>query len=95
MWGNPKVNKELFDYVKSLGFNSVRIPVTFYMNASQSLDGHYHINKDWLYRVAEVVQMALDNDMNVYLCPMCDSLNDGPIRLLQDEEKMKEVYTYR
>lgn len=94
MWGQPETSLELIEYVKSLGFNSIRVPVTFYKNTYLDDDGTYHINDQWLDRVAEVVQMCLDNDMTVYICPMCDSLGKGPISLGQDEETMKDVYSY-
>ena len=29
-WGNPNASKELIDLVKSAGFNTVRVPVTWY-----------------------------------------------------------------
>ena len=94
MWGQPETSLELIQYVKSLGFNSVRVPVTFYKNTYQDENGIYHINEQWLDRVAEVVQMCLQNDLTVYICPMCDSLSNGPIVLGQDDEAMKDVYRY-
>jgi len=94
MWGQPKTSLELIQNVKAQGFNSIRIPVTFYKNSYQDENGNYHINKEWLNRVAEVVEMCLQNDMTVYICPMCDSLGNGPIVLGQDDETMKDVYKY-
>ena len=94
IWGLPETSLELIEYVKSIGFNSIRVPVTFYKNTYLDSEGEYHINSQWLDRVAEVVEMCLKNDLTVYICPMCDSLNDGPIKLGQDEEAMADVYKY-
>ena len=94
MWGLPEVSMELIDYVKSIGFNSIRVPVTFYKNTYKDESGAYHINKQWLNRVAEVVEMCLKNEMTVYICPMSDSLSSGPIHLGQDEKAMSDVYNY-
>ncbi len=94
MWGQPKTSLELIQNVKSQGFNSIRVPVTFYKNTYQDENSNYHINKEWLNRVAEVVEMCLENDMTVYICPMCDSLGNGPIVLGQDDETMEDVYKY-
>ncbi|MBE5938206.1 MAG: hypothetical protein E7265_09295 [Lachnospiraceae bacterium] len=98
MWGQPKTCLELIEYVKSQGFNSIRIPVTFFRNTYMDANGKYHVNEQWLGRVAEVVEMCLRNDMTVYIVPMCDSLNgsykDAPIVLGQDDEAMENVYNY-
>ena len=37
-WKNPKVTKELFEYVKSVGFDTVRIPVTWDVHSEMSAD---------------------------------------------------------
>ena len=61
-WGNPKTTKKMIDTVKAAGFNAVRIPVTWgdHMNGDK-------INEDWMSRVNEVVDYAIDNDMYVIL----------------------------
>lgn len=64
-WGNPRVTKELIDGVKAAGFDTIRIPVTWYKHIS-SADG-YAIDKEWLDRVQEVVDYAYDNDMYIIL----------------------------
>lgn len=67
-WGNPEPTQQLFDKVKSLGFNTVRIPVTWYQhltynNATQT----YEINQDWLDYVKKTVDYAYNNDMFVII----------------------------
>jgi endoglucanase len=60
-WGNPKTTKEMIDAVKDMGFNTVRIPVTWDGHVGASPD--YTIDSAWLNRVEEVVNYVLDNDM--------------------------------
>ena len=56
VWGNPKINQELLNGVKQAGFDLVRVPITWMGYIGPAPD--YHINKDYLERVAEVAQMA-------------------------------------
>lgn len=59
LWGNPQTTKEMINEVKKAGFESIRIPVTYYDHIHQ--DGT--IDEKWLKRVEEVVNYVLDNDM--------------------------------
>ena len=63
-WGNPQVTETLIAGVKSLGFNTIRIPVTWYTELSGD---NYYINRTFLARVKEVVDMAISRDMFVIL----------------------------
>ena len=62
-WGNPKATKAMIDAVKAKGFNTVRVPVTWFPH----LDGNNNIDSAWMARVKEVVDYAIDNDMYVIL----------------------------
>ncbi len=62
-WGCPKANQTLFDSLKAKGFNTVRIPTTWF----QHLDGENNIDPEWMARVHEVVDYAIKNDMYVIL----------------------------
>lgn len=62
-WGNPKTTKAMIDAVKAKGFNTVRVPTTWF----QHLDGDNNIDSAWMARVKEVVDYAIDNDMYVIL----------------------------
>ncbi len=62
-WGNPKTTQELIDAVKAKGFNTVRIPTTWY----QHLDAENNIDPAWMARVHEVVDYCYKNDMYVIL----------------------------
>lgn len=62
-WGNPKISQELIDAVKAKGFNTIRIPTTWY----QHLDEENNIDPQWLDRVHEVVDYCYKNDMYIIL----------------------------
>lgn len=59
-WGNPKVTKQLITFVKSCGFNAIRIPCNWNQYANQTTG---LISDDWMNRVKEVVQYCAENDM--------------------------------
>lgn len=62
-WGNPTTTKKMITAIKKEGFNTIRIPVTWHNH----LDSNYKVNADWMKRVKEVVDYAIDNDMYVIL----------------------------
>ncbi|MBR4554388.1 MAG: cellulase family glycosylhydrolase [Ruminococcus sp.] len=62
-WGNPIVTKALIDKVKSLGFNTVRIPVSWHNH----VDSSNNISSTWMNRVQDVVDYAIDDGMYVIL----------------------------
>ena len=62
-WGNPKTTKAMIDAVKAKGFNTVRVPTTWFPH----LDGSNNIDSAWMARVKEVVDYCIDNDMYVIL----------------------------
>ena len=55
-WGNPVTPDTLMARIKALGFNAVRIPITwnYHFNSRGSVD------RAWLARIREVVDQALD-----------------------------------
>ena len=65
-WGNPWVTEDLIKAVKAKGFNTVRVPVSWYKNITVE-NGKYTINADWFARVKEVVDYAYNNGMYVIL----------------------------
>ena len=62
-WGNPVVTQELINAVKAKGFNTIRVPITWYMH----LDSDNNIDQAWLARVKEVVDYAYSQDMYVII----------------------------
>jgi aryl-phospho-beta-D-glucosidase BglC (GH1 family) len=64
-WGNPRVTEELLDNVRAQGFNSIRIPVTWGQHQGPGPD--YTIDTEYLDRVGEIVDWALDDGFYVLL----------------------------
>ena len=62
-WGNPKATKALIDLVKANGFNAIRIPVSYDQYLANATTAQ--LKAEWLARVKEVVQYAIDNNMYV------------------------------
>ncbi|MCL2638682.1 MAG: glycoside hydrolase family 5 protein [Oscillospiraceae bacterium] len=63
--GAVAATQELFDTLKEAGFNTVRIPVTWYKAADAA--NNYAIRADWMARVKEIVDFAVVNDMYIIL----------------------------
>jgi endoglucanase len=64
-WGNPVTKKALITAVKKAGFNAIRIPVSWTKAVGGAPD--YTIRTDWMRRVTEVVNYAVENDMYIIL----------------------------
>lgn len=64
-WGNPRTTKAMIDEVHAKGFDVIRIPVTWAGHMGE--EPEYKIDLQWLDRVQEVVNYAIDNDMYVIL----------------------------
>ncbi len=62
-WGNPEITAEQFAAIRQAGFQSVRIPVTW----QDHMDEEGIVSEEWMSRVAEVVDMALAEDLYVIL----------------------------
>ncbi|MCM1227207.1 MAG: cellulase family glycosylhydrolase [Clostridium sp.] len=65
-WGNPEPTTELIDAVKAGGFNTIRIPVTWYQHLYQE-NGTYKIDDKWMAYVKKFVDYAYNQDMFVIL----------------------------
>ena len=63
-WGNPLTTQRLIDSVKAAGFNAIRIPVAWSRFDDTST---YIIDTNWLNRVEEVVNYALNDSMYVII----------------------------
>lgn len=64
-WGNPKTTNEMLDAVKAKGFNTIRVPVTWFQHVDKN--NGYKIDEAWLARVKEVVDYCYNNGMYVIL----------------------------
>ena len=85
-WGCPKATQELFDALKAKGFNTVRVPTTWF----QHLDDENNIDPEWMARVKEVVSYGINNDMYVILNVHHENwINRGDFAEAYDEIKPK------
>lgn len=64
-WGNPKTTQKMIDAIAEKGFNTIRIPVTWAEHVGTAPE--YKINDEWINRVQEVVDYAVNNNMYVIL----------------------------
>ncbi|MBO0898708.1 cellulase family glycosylhydrolase [Cellulomonas sp. zg-ZUI22] len=64
-WGNPLTTRELLHHVRSEGYNSIRIPVTWTDHVGPAPD--HTIDPAWLARVEQVVDWSLDEGFYVML----------------------------
>ena len=58
-WGQQPTTKAMVDFLKKNGFNSVRIPVTWFQHMKE--DGT--VDEAWMNRVQEIVDYVIDNGM--------------------------------
>lgn len=58
-WKNPVISRELICLIKEIGYQTVRIPVTWY----EHMDENGNIELAWLERVREVVDYVLEENM--------------------------------
>lgn len=64
-WGGKKIVSSDFVRIKQAGFETVRLPVRWY-NKSETIEPHT-VEPEWMDRVAEVVDGALEAGLNVIL----------------------------
>ncbi len=64
-WGNPKVTAEQIQAVKDAGFNTIRIPTTWYRYIDD--ENNYKIADEWMARITEVVDYAYAADLFIIL----------------------------
>ncbi len=63
-WGQPITTPEMIQAMKDAGFDTLRVPVAW-TNAMNYESGDYTIGTDYLNRVEEIINYALDADMYV------------------------------
>lgn len=67
-WGNPEPTAEMIQTVKAAGFNTIRIPVTWYQHLKYNEStGVYEINQKWMAYVKKVVDWAYNENMFIIL----------------------------
>ena len=76
LWTKVTTTEDLIKAVKDAGFNTIRIPVSWKKAANPN--NNYTIRFDWMYRVQEIVDYAIDNGMYVILNTHHDSGHSSP-----------------
>ncbi|MBQ8326886.1 MAG: glycoside hydrolase family 5 protein [Lachnospiraceae bacterium] len=65
-WGQPITTQEMITSMKEAGFTALRIPIAW-TNAMNFESGDYTIGEDYLNRVEEIINYALNEDMYVII----------------------------
>jgi len=86
-WGNPVTSKEVFAALKKAGFNTIRIPVTWY----KALGANNAIRADWMARVKTIVDYVIDNNMIAIL----NSHHDESIFKFTNAETEQSLTVYK
>jgi len=73
-WGNPMVTEGMLSYVASLGFNVVRIPVTWSEHLGPGPS--YAVDPGWMSRVDAVVNYAIKAGLSVIVNVHHDGADD-------------------
>ena len=90
-WGNPKVTPELIDAVANMGFNAIRIPVTWFNHMNMTT---HEIDEAWMNRVQEIVDMVLDRGLICILNMHHDTGTGGWLKTVESSwEHNKTVFT--
>lgn len=72
-WGNVKTTETMITTIKESGFNTVRIPITWY----EKLDSNNKIDETYLARIKEVVDYCTKNGMYAIINIHHDGVKSG------------------
>lgn len=93
-WGNPRITKEMVQAIKNRGFKTIRIPVRWDDNYT---DSNYTINSSYLDRVEEVVNYGLDCGLyviiNVHHNDLQTKANYNSSDQWQVKQELKTIWT--
>lgn len=88
-WGNPVTPPTLMQKLKSLGFHSVRVPITW----NYHFDDEGNIDAKWVARVKEIVDEAMEADLYCIINIHHDTGDDGWLRASKaNYDKNRDVY---
>lgn len=92
LWQNVKTTKQLIKSVHDLGFNTIRIPVTWGNMIEDA--NHYSINESWISRVQDIVDYCVSLDMYAIINIHHDGAEQmGWLRIASDDlNSVKEKY---
>lgn len=95
-WGNPKTTEEMILDIRDMGFDTLRVPVSW----GQHCDAEGTVDAEWMARVQEVVDYAYENGMYVILNSHHDNAYydiggcvESEETLRKSVEKMKALWT--
>ncbi len=84
LWQNVKTTKQTIKGVHDLGFNTVRIPVTW----GTMINDDYSINENWISRVQDIVDYCISEDMYVIINIHHDGAEQtGWLRIATDDKE--------
>lgn len=63
IWCGVETTRAIIDNIKNQGYQTIRIPVSWHNH----VDKDFNIHVEWLNRVQEVVDYAVDNDMHIII----------------------------
>jgi len=86
-WGNPVTTRENITTIANAGFNIIRIPVSW----NKAVDSNFEIRRDWMERVKEVVDFAVDTGVFIIL----NSHHDENIFKFTNEEMETSLAAYQ
>jgi len=86
-WGNPLTTKAMITAIKTAGFNAIRIPVSW----TKCANSNYKIRNDWMARVTDVVNYAVENDMYILL----NTHHDEKVFKFTDANKAASLIAFR
>lgn len=88
-WGSPTITQEMIQGYADEGFGALRVPVAW--SNLMNDDGTYTINADYMARVHQVIDWALDTDMYVIVNQHWDGgwMGDLP----NDHDNVMKKYT--
>lgn len=92
-WGNPITSKELIDLVAELGFQTIRIPISWGKHVSAAPE--YTIDEKFMTRVDTVVNQALDAGLYVVINSHHDNdiYSPTPDNAERGKEYLKAIWT--
>lgn len=88
MTARSKTTQATMDALAAAGFNTIRIPVTWYPHMDNTLAT---IDKVWLDRLGEVVQYALNAGMYAIINVHADAGNNANTWLVADYENYEDI----
>ena len=94
LWSQPVTTQEMITGMKNAGFDTLRIPVAW-TNAMDYESGDYTIREDYLNRVEEIINYALNENMYVVINDHWDGSWWGMFGSASEETRQKawDLYT--